>query len=486
MTRRRDGSRLVLEAALRAQRVKQLRGLVPASARHRVKRRISGWAGHDGPLVEDWSTPLIVGRCESAPLPLRPSGAPSAPHCVTAPTPEATRGSPRCLLVTSDLDVGGMDEMVAFLARRLRAHGLDTAVLHTCATEGAAASPGRLARMLIDSGVEVALRSEDAGRRWIRAFAPDVISGHGALDWALDEAHDIGVPYVDVLHGMHSLFSTDWSTEERRNGKVAAIIAVSEQVRRQYLSGAPGFPPDRIVTIPNGVDDVRRIPVDREAARAALGLQDEFLFVSLARHCLQKNTYALVAAFEEVAAAHPDAQLLIAGRVEDVMYGSQVRKLRDGLDARARIHLRDHMPNPALLLAAADGFVLNSFFEGWALASMEALHAGVPVVASDVGGAREQLGEPGKRGHLVPNPLGDPVFMTWERMGAAQYADQVNRTELVSAMKALVRDRARWAEAREELAAESARRFHPDACLAAHAELLGSLARTGAGQRNAA
>jgi glycosyltransferase involved in cell wall biosynthesis len=486
VTRRSGGSRLVLEAALRAQRAGQLRGLVPVSARRLVKRRMAAWAGDAGadPLVDDWSSPLIAGRGGSPTMALESSAAAAASSGVPAGAVEPPRGAPRCLLVTSDLDVGGMDEMVAFLALRLRGHGIDTTVLHTCATEEATASPGRLARMLIDGGVPVVLHAEPAGRQWIRDFAPDVISAHGALGWALDEASTLGVPYVDVLHGMHSLFSTDWAAEERRNRKLARIIAVSEQVRLQYLSGAPSFPPERIVTIPNGVDDVRRVAVDRAAARAALGLKDEFLFVSLARHCLQKNTYALVAAFEEVAAAHPDAHLLIAGRVEDAMYGSQVRTLRDSLAARDRIHLRDHAPNPALLLAAADGFVLDSFFEGWALASMEALHAGLPVVASDVGGAREQLGEPGVRGRLVGNPLGDPLFMTWESMGAAQYAPQVNRGELVTAMSAVVRDRAHWAQQREALAAESAQRFHPDACLAAHAELLRSVVRVG--QLNAA
>ena len=49
--------------------------------------------------------------------------------------------------------------------------------------------------------------------------------------------------------------------------------------------------------------------------------------------------------------------------------------------------------HPPHLLAAADGFVLDSFFEGWSLASMEALFAGVPMVLSEVGGAREQIGD---------------------------------------------------------------------------------------------
>jgi glycosyltransferase involved in cell wall biosynthesis len=116
---------------------------------------------------------------------------------------------------------------------------------------------------------------------------------------------------------------------------------------------------------------------------------------------------------------------------------------------------------------------------------MEALHAGVPVVASDVGGAREQLGEQGERGHLIRNPLGDPLNVNWKTMRSACYKRQANRAELVSAMSALVRDRAHWATKRDELAAESAQRFHPGRCARSHAALLHSLAagRTAASHR---
>jgi glycosyltransferase involved in cell wall biosynthesis len=366
-----------------------------------------------------------------------------------------------------------MDEVVAFLALRLRSYGLRTAVLHT----GSALAEdvkGRLARMLSAAGIEVAIAQEAGARQWIRDWAPDVISAHEAPSWVLDEARASGVPYVEVLHGMHSLFDRDWTAEATRSQDITAIVAVSELVRRQYLRDVPTFPSDRIVTIPNAVDDERRTRHDRSAARAVLGLQDEFLFVCLARQCLQKNPFAVVSAFDEVAARHPGAHLLIAGRVEEPVYCTQVRRAWERLAARDRVHLRDHAPDPALLLSAADGFVLNSFFEGWPLASMEALHAGVPVIASDVGGTREQLGTDPSRGYLIQNPFGDPLEVNWTTIRSVCYARQTNREELIEAMCALVREREERAARREELAAESAARFHPAQCLRAHADLLHS------------
>lgn len=481
MARPVNDGRLLVRAALRSQRSTTLKAAIPPFARRALRRALSAQLGsaNDGALLDDWSVPLVPSA-RSEPV---HRGAAPGQTALPAPPPglngirvqEPGTDAQRCLLATSALDVGGMDEMVAFLARRMRVHGFQTAVLHTV-VEGAPDGKGRLGQMLADAGIDVVVCSEVDGRHWMRAWSPDVISAHGAASWVLDEARSSDTPYVETLHGMHSLFDVDWDAEARRNQEVTAIVAVSELVRRQYLTGAPRYPAERIVTIPNGVDSERRQRAERLAARTALGLRDEFLFVSLARHCLQKNTFGLVAAFAELAESHPDAHLLIAGRVEDFFYFRQVRELRDTSVARDRIHLRDHASDPGMLLSAADAFVLDSFFEGWALASMEALYAGLPVIASDVGGAREQLGPDGERGYLVPNPLGDPLNMSWKQIGAASLARQANRRELIAAMSAVISDREHWTAKREHLAAESARRFHPDGCIRRHADLLHSAA----------
>jgi glycosyltransferase involved in cell wall biosynthesis len=371
------------------------------------------------------------------------------------------------------LDVGGMDEVVAFLARRLPAYQLHTAVLHATSDPSATGEPsGRLGRMLRSSGIEVHEADESGAPDWIERWCPEVISAHGAPDWVLAIAQRMGVPYIDNLHGMHMLFGADWHAEAARAAKLSAVVAVSELVRQQYLAGNRDFPAGRIVSIPNGVDDERRSGGDREAARDRLGLTDEYLFLSLARHCLQKNSYGLLAAFGELAQHRPEAHLVIAGRPDDVRYYRQVLRLRDSLPCRDRIHLRDHVAAPAELLAAADGFVLDSFFEGWSLASMEALFAGLPVVLSDVGGAREQIGDDPARGYLVANPLGDPLSVDWESVGAARFRAQVNRDEFATAMEYLVAGREGYLRGRERLAAAAAACFSADVCLAQHATVL--------------
>jgi glycosyltransferase involved in cell wall biosynthesis len=383
----------------------------------------------------------------------------------------------RCLVVTGLLDVGGMDEVVAFLARRLPGRRMHTAVLHATSDPSATGEPsGRLGQMLRSAGIEVREADEQGASAWIQHWRPDVITAHGAPDWVLGIAERLGIPYVDNLHGMHTHFWADWRAEAARSARLSTFVSVSELVRDQYLAGNPSFPASRIVTIPNGVDDQRRATGDRAAARDRLGLAGEYVFVSLARYCLQKNTYGLLAAFAEVARHHGDAHLVVAGRPDDIRYYRRVLRLRNSLPCADRIHLRDHVTTPAELLAAADGFVLDSFFEGWSLASMEALFAGVPVVLSEVGGAREQIGDDRTRGHVVTNPLGDPLQVNWHAAGEARYQPQANRDELAAAMRDLIAGREEYLGHRDRLAAESAARFSADSCLDQHAEVLRAVA----------
>ena len=480
-----------------------LRALVGGLAQRQAQRH----------ALDDWSGPLIAGRettaiaaaspeqgngpdaqagaasasasasAASASQPhsdMQPAAHPHAqPRSATTHEPARPRDEPAlsCLLATSSLDVGGMDEVVALLARGLPGHGIRTTVLHTAGEPDAyGTARGWLGRLLSAQGIVTVEAGENTGPGWIERLRPDIISAHDPAPWVLDAAERLAIPYVDTLHGMHSLFRTDWQAEAVRGRRLAAIVAVGDLVRRQYLQGNAGFAAERIVTIPNGVDEERRARVAREPARARLGLADEFLFVSLARYCLQKNSYALVAAFDEVAAEHPHAHLVIAGRPDDPVYLSQIRQLRLRIRHGDRVHLRSHTSNPAELLAAADGFVQDSFFEGWSLASMEALHAGVPVVLSEVSGAIEQIGEDGACGCLVPNPLGDPLQVDWQTIRAVRYARQLNREPLIQAMSSLVRNRDHWRVERPRLARESAARFDPAVCLRRHARLLNALA----------
>jgi glycosyltransferase involved in cell wall biosynthesis len=447
---------------------------LPRSVRRAGRKLIVGapssWESDE--IVDDWSKPLVPHNANFAPV-VPKLHFPGPPDIQPTELLASARHA-HCLIVTRALDAGGLDEFVAFLARRLPVLGFRVTVMctPTSSEPNMSAYSGQLCTALKREGTSVLVTSPSQGRQWLVANHPDVISAHDPPDWILEQALSAGIPIVETLHGVPTPISTDWSREVTRSTFITSFVAVSELVRRQYLKGNRSFPEDRIVTIPNAFNDTHRPFCDRAVARAWLGLKNEFLFLTLGRHSVQKNAYGLVQAFSEVAQGDLNAHLLIAGRLDDHTYTSQVRALREELSTKRRIHLRHSFASPSVLLAAADCFVLDSFFEGWPLASMEALSAGLPVILSEVGGAREQVGTDGSRGFVIGNPLGSAESPSWESASLMRFKPQPNREELVAAMKSVIAQRDRWSAARRYLAEDSRQRFSAAICAKRHAEAL--------------
>ncbi|HEX8445299.1 MAG TPA: glycosyltransferase, partial [Sphingomonas sp.] len=170
-------------------------------------------------------------------------------------------------------------------------------------------------------------------------------------------------------------------------GRAAAgLLAVSGRLRDDMI--ALGMPPDRIAVHHTGVDLDRFAPADRAGAKAALGLNGPVLLTI--GHLIARKGQAIAI---DALARVPGATLLIAGDGPD----------RAALDARAaaagvagRVRFLGPMPHAALpaLFAAADIFVLPTASEGLANVWVEAVASGVPVVTTDVGGARAVIDRP--------------------------------------------------------------------------------------------
>lgn len=415
------------------------------------------------PILDDWDIGLVGGSPIIWPC-THWTERPEATHLVQPRT--------RCLLLTESLDSSGMDEFVAFLARRLPEQGITTAVLLDA--ECPNWREGKLASALKNEGISVFSATSRDGGHTIAKWSPNVIYSHSASTWPLVYAQEQNIAALEALHGMHNVFGRSSEELAKRRRLLRRIIAVSESVRIQYLHRDAEAHPGFIVTIPNGINKTRTSLVDRVAARSALGLNDEFLFLSLARHCMQKNTYGLADAFLEFAHKEPRAHLLICGRADDASYTQRVLQLRAQGKRQRQLHLRANTERIDVLLSAADAFILNSFFEGWSLASMEAFGVGLPAILADVGGAREQLEGGPPRGVLVSNPLGNPLSVDWTTIAAARFGPQQNRIELISAMAAFVGGNVELAS-RNEIRAYALDRFNDDRCLRAHAGVIHEL-----------
>jgi len=211
------------------------------------------------------------------------------------------------------------------------------------------------------------------------------------------------------VHTLHNLAKEEMGTGANRLVRLLAFkyrlgcfvpIAIAEEVARTFETLYGYHNP---CLIPNGIpvqnftpNSATRVKV-REAHRSELS---SLIFIHVGRFSYQKNHELLVNAFANLL-PHADVPvelwLVGDGELRETVQ-AQVKSL--GIQERVRfLGVRSDIPD---LLRAADVFVFPSRWEGNPLSVMEAMAAGLPVVATAVGGVPE-LVEDGVSGILVPN-----------------------------------------------------------------------------------
>jgi glycosyltransferase involved in cell wall biosynthesis len=191
----------------------------------------------------------------------------------------------------------------------------------------------------------------------------------------------------------------------RRCQGASAFVAPSDAIALELREA--GYAAERISRIDNGVAiPPPRTPGGREAARAALGEANHDLrlepgaklAVYTGRLHPDKGLVDLIDAWRPIAERWPTARLWLVGE------GSQreelFRRISDH-DLKYRICLPGAFDDTEQVLEAADMFILPSYSEGMSLSLLEAMAAGLPVVASDIAGNRS-LVEHENSGLLAP------------------------------------------------------------------------------------
>ena len=354
-----------------------------------------------------------------------------------------------CLLLADRLDIGGIGSVVEMLSDGLGAWGVRPVVV--------CHGPGARADRIRARGVEVHTVHDAATAAAAIAVADaDAIQLHSAPEYLEQAAMESGLPLVPVLHNTEIHFTPDrWDTLSRLLDHSSAAIAVSRIVRdysvRQLGDRASASQtnvawwsrPDGVDVVPNGAPG-RPPPSDaerrsaRRAVEAVTGtdLSDAVVFVLLARYDAQKNIAGTVATFVRAAEVAPlPLHLVVAGEPSDWAELRRADALRRGSPRSDQVHLLSNS-DAWSLLSAADAFLLNSFFEGWPVAATEAAAAGLPLVLSDVGGARELVGRDPGRSRLVANASGlaEQVSDAAVRGARRQARRQSNTADLVAAL----------------------------------------------------
>lgn len=363
----------------------------------------------------------------------------------------------RVLEVLATLKRAGAERMAVTLAC-----GLDRARFETAVVTLYDPFPGGFEPVLEQAGIRLWALGKRRGFdprmvprlfRVIRQFQPAVVHTHSyVLRYSLPAAWAAGVgAMVHTVHNVASKevdFAGRWIHRLAFRGRVAPV-AVAKEIGRS-IEAYYGRPPAAV--IPNGIDpNAFHLPQCRASWRFAHGFApDDLLVVSVARLDPQKDPLGLIRAFAAALGRDPRARLLFAG--EGSLREAAAAEAA-ALGLAARVHFLGVQAGVPELLSAADIFALFSTYEGNPMAVMEAMAAGLPVVATSVGGVPELVVD-GETGLLVP--AGD-------------------RDAFAASLAALASDPARR-RALAESARNRAQDFHADRMVASYAALFERLA----------
>ncbi len=313
------------------------------------------------------------------------------------------------LYLAAGLGTGGTEIHLTRLLPAVRDAGLSVAIWN--AGEGGAA-----AESLEASGVAVetvaaptTLRRPDRLAAWASRLArerPGLVHSYLYGRHWLDAVacRLAGVRYIGSRRNLaHWRRGPVLARERWRDRLSDAIVANSRAVAE--VAEREGADPRRLVVIPNGVPlpawpgDAGAREALRRQARAALGLEAEARVIgSVASLKPIKDPMTLLRAFAARRGARPGDHLVLVGEgplADDLRTEAARLGVGDGLV------LAGARTEPAPLLAAFDIFALASRAEGCSNALAEAMAAGLPVVATRVGGNVEAV-EDGSSGLLVP------------------------------------------------------------------------------------
>lgn len=319
--------------------------------------------------------------------------------CSDAPTAGVS-----VLHVLAPAEAGGLEAVVQALALGARGSNVDARV-------AAVVSSGRPDHPFLvplrDAGVEAFavevprrgyLKERAAVARLCRTLRPDVVHTHGYRADVLHAAvaRGLRIPVVSTVHGFAGGDRKNrfyqW-LQRRALRRFDAVVAVSQWVMDNLARS--GVPPERLHYVQNGWYPSDP-PLDRQAAGRALRIAPNGFRVGwVGRLSPEKGPDILVEAVPQL------GDLPVA--VSFVGVGAMRRALETraaALHVADRIQWHGLVPGAGRLLRAFDALVLTSRAEGTPVLLLEAMAAGVPIIATDVGGVPDVVSP--KEALLVP------------------------------------------------------------------------------------
>lgn len=232
-------------------------------------------------------------------------------------------------------------------------------------------------------------------RREIVKHGPfDVIHGHSSKGGALGRIAALGLSGIRV-YTPHAFRTLDpslgsasyrlYSFIERLLARISSgIVLVSEAEKQHALQ--LGLPASKLHVIPNGM--VTQTQGSREAVRSRVGISSDTLCIGfVGRLVPQKAPERLIRAYALLAHQFPDTRLVMLG---DGPLQPELYQLAEQFDINRQINWLEGEQG-AEFMPALDVFVMPSLYEAFPYVLIEAANAGLPMIATPVGGTDEML-----------------------------------------------------------------------------------------------
>lgn len=201
--------------------------------------------------------------------------------------------------------------------------------------------------------------------------------------------HIKNMPVLGIHHsyGNYIRLMRRWFVNHHKNNLY--LLGVSNAIRDDIKHYLPHFPQQQIATLYNriNVQQVREAQISRQAARDYLKVPQEcYIFSNVGRLHPDKDQKTLIDAFAQVSDKLPNALLMILGKGRlETDLKQQVKEL-NLLD---KVIFTGLVPNAVNYYRAFDSFILSSDYEPFGMVLLEAIIADVPVISTNVGGAKE-------------------------------------------------------------------------------------------------
>jgi len=310
----------------------------------------------------------------------------------------------RILHIIPTLDRHGAEKQMTLLATRLPRDQFD---VHVCVLTRDGPLRGELDAAeipvsLINKRLKIDPRAYWRLKNHIKQLAPDLVHTwlFAANAYGRVAARACGVKHlvaaercVDRWKAWHHL-----AIDRRLARHTQRIVSNTAAVRDFYAR--KGLPADKFTVIGNGVDppEVKQ-PATREEILDELGLPPDARMIGVvARLWPQKQIKDLIWAIELLRRIRDDAHLLIIG---DGPHRWRLTRYRDLVGITRKVHFLGHRDDVPRLMQHFDMLALSSEYEGQPNSVMEAMAAGIPVVATDIPGTRDLVVHE-RTGYLVP------------------------------------------------------------------------------------